>query len=129
MDLGNTGIHHVTSGAAGAQEDVDFFTGAVGLRMIKQTVLFDGSKPIYHLYYGNRNAEIGSVMPTFPFRQAGFPRRKGSGQVKTTGLTVPQGATQFWAERFKRLQFASGAVTERFGQKAAMFSHPAGLGF
>ena len=50
MDFGITGIHHVTSGAAGAQEDVDFFTGTVGLRMIKKTVLFDGSKPIYHLY-------------------------------------------------------------------------------
>ena len=129
MNLGITGIHHVTSGAAGAQEDVDFFTGAVGLRMIKQTVLFDGTKPIYHLYYGNKNAEIGSVMTTFPFRQAGFTGSRGTGQVRTTGLTVPKGATQFWAERFRRLQFASGAVTERFGQKAAMFSHPAGLGF
>jgi glyoxalase family protein len=129
MGFGITGIHHVTSGVSGAQEDIDFFTGAVGLRMIKQTLLFDGTTPIYHLYYGNKNAEIGSVMTTFPFRQAGFTGRKGSGQVKTTGLAVPKGATKFWAERFKRLQFASGAVTERFGQKAALFSHPAGLGF
>ena len=129
MDLGITGLHHVTSGAAGAQEDVDFFTGAVGLRMIKQTVLFDGTKPIYHLYYGNKHAEIGSVMTTFPFRQAGLTGRLGSGQVRTTGLTVPVGAARFWAERFKRLQFASGAVTERFGQRVAQFTHPAGLGF
>jgi glyoxalase family protein len=129
MDFGITGIHHVTSGAAGAQEDVDFFTGTVGLRMIKKTVLFDGSKPIYHLYYGNRNAEIGSVMTTFPFRQAGFTGRRGTGQVRTTGLTVPKGATKFWAERFRRRQFSSGAIGERFGQATVTFTHPAGLGF
>jgi len=64
MDFGITGIHHVTSGVAGAQEDIDFFTQAVGLRMVKQTVLFDGTAPIYHLYYANANAEIGSVMTT-----------------------------------------------------------------
>ena len=51
------GIHHVTSGVAGAQEDIDFFTKVVGQRMIKQTVLFDGEKPIYHLYYANKNAQ------------------------------------------------------------------------
>jgi glyoxalase family protein len=129
MDLSISGIHHVTSGVAGAQEDIDFFTNAVGLRMIKQTVLFDGSKPIYHLYYANRNAEIGSVMTTFPFRQAGLTGRRGSGQVSNTGFSVPVGASAFWAERFKRLGASAGAASERFGQKVLAFKHPSGLGF
>ena len=36
------GYHHITACAGGAQEDIDFFTQAVGLRMAKQTVLMDG---------------------------------------------------------------------------------------
>ena len=129
MDFGITGLHHVTSGVAGAQEDIDFFTQAVGLRMVKQTVLFDGTAPIYHLYYANANAEIGSVMTTFPFKQAGLTGRHGSGQVQNTAFAVPAGATPFWAERFKRLGFSSGIASERFGQKLLAFTHPAGLGF
>lgn len=129
MDVLITGLHHVTSGAAGAQEDIDFFTQAVGLRMVKQTVLFDGTKPIYHLYYANANADIGSVMTTFPFRQAGLTGRRGSGQVQNTAFSVPAGAAAFWAERFKRLGCSDGVASERFGQKVLAFTHPAGLGF
>ena len=46
------GNHHLTFGR-GAQEDYDFHAGALGLRSIKKTVLFDGYIPIYHLYYAN----------------------------------------------------------------------------
>jgi glyoxalase family protein len=129
MESPITGLHHVTSGAAGAQEDIDFLAGTVGLRMIKQTVLFDGTNPIYHLYYANRNAEVGSVMTTFPFRKVGYTGRRGSGQVSTTGFSVPRGAVAFWAERFARLGVPHGAARERFGQRTLSFTHPAGLEF
>ncbi len=129
MDSPITGLHHITSGVSGAQEDIDFLTATVGLRMIKQTVLFDGSNPIYHLYYANRNAEVGSVMTTFPFRKVGYVGRKGSGQVKTTGFSVPRGAVAFWSERFTRLGAPHGHAGERFGQRVLHFSHPAGLEF
>lgn len=129
MDSPITGLHHVTSGAAGAQEDIDFQTGTVGLRMIKQTVLFDGRNPIYHLYYANRNAEIGSVMTTFPFKQVGYVGRKGSGQIKTTGFSVPRGAVQFWSDRFRQLGVQQGSAGERFGERVLQFMHPAGLEF
>jgi len=37
------GIHHITACAGAAQQDIDFFTEIVGLRMVKQTVLMDGA--------------------------------------------------------------------------------------
>ena len=67
MNYPVTGIHHITACAGGAQQDIDFFTQVLGLRMVKQTVLMDGKIPIYHLYYANENAEPGSVMTTFPY--------------------------------------------------------------
>ena len=94
-----TGYHHITACAGGAQEDVNFFTQVVGLRMAKQTVLMDGSIPIYHLYYSNANLEPGSVMTTFPYSRK--PGRKGSGQVSATSFTVTKGSLPFWKEHLK----------------------------
>lgn len=123
------GIHHVTSGVSTAQEDIDFFTQVVGQRMIKQTVLFDGVAPIYHLYYANKNAEVGTVMTTFPFKQAGLVGRKGSGQIHSTVYSVPAGSLSFWTQHFARMGVKHDAPTERFGQKTVMFYHPTGLEF
>lgn len=127
MEYPLTGYHHITACAGGAQEDVDFFTKIVGLRMAKQTVLMDGRIPIYHLYYSNANLEPGSVMTTFPYsRKMG---RQGSGQVAATTFTVPKGSLSFWKERFKALDVPATDIEERFGQKFINFTHPAGLGY
>lgn len=124
-----TGIHHVTSCVAGAQEDIDFFTQVIGQRMIKQTVLFDGTAPIYHLYYANANAEIGTVMTTFPYRQAGIKGRKGSGQVAVTAYSVPANSLDFWVNHLNKHGVAHKGIQRRFGKDYIAFDHPAGLGF
>ncbi|WP_307720669.1 ring-cleaving dioxygenase, partial [Paenibacillus validus] len=124
-----SGIHHVTSGVGGAQEDIDFFTQIVGQRMVKQTVLFDGAESIYHLYYANRNAEIGTVMTTFPYRKAGIKARKGSGQVKITSYTVPESSLEFWLKHLDKHGVGHGSIESRFGQKRIGFFHPCGLEF
>jgi glyoxalase family protein len=127
MNYPATGYHHITACAGGAQEDVDFFTGIVGQRLVKQTVLMDGRFPHYHLYYANANAEPGSVMTTFPYiRQAG---RRGSGQVQAIAYTVAKGALPFWQEHLKRHKIEHSPIEERFGQRFIRFSHPAGLSF
>ena len=124
-----SGIHHVTSCVGGAQQDIDFFTKIIGQRMIKQTVLFDGKTPIYHLYYANRDAEIGTVMTTFPMRQAGIKARKGTGQVAVTSYSVGANTLDFWAKRLETHGVKNGGVTRRFGDPVIHFEHPAGLEF
>lgn len=123
------GFHHVTSGVGGAQEDINFFTSIIGQRMVKQTVLFDGELPIYHLYYANRDAEIGTVMTTFPYKQQGIYGRKGSGQVKITSYSVPESSLSFWQNHFHTNGVTCGPIEERFGQKRIHLSHPSGLEF
>jgi len=61
------GVHHITLCPGRAQEDVDFFTQVLGQRLVKQTVLMDGTIPIYHLYYGNADADVGSIATSFPY--------------------------------------------------------------
>jgi glyoxalase family protein len=125
MEYPLTGYHHITACVGGAQEDVDFFTQVVGLRMAKQTVLMDGKIPVYHLYYSNANLEPGSVMTTFPYgRRAGRP---GSGQVYSTSFVVPPGSLAFWKQQLDRHKVPHGDIEERFGQKFIRFTHPSGL--
>jgi glyoxalase family protein len=127
MEYPATGYHHITACAGGAQEDVDFFTGIVGQRFAKQTVLMDGRFPHYHLYYSNAAIEPGSIMTTFPYsRQMG---RRGSGQVQSITYTVSKGVLPFWQEHFKRHKVEHTAIEERFGQRFIRFSHPVGMAF
>src|SRR5271165_4434085 len=127
MKYNVSGIHHITACAGGAQQDIDFFTQVVGLRMVKQTVLMDGSIPIYHLYYANAKAEPGSVMTTFPYGQK--TGRPGSGQISATAYSAPKGSLPFWKERFDTHKIPHGGIQERFGQKYIRFQHPSGLVF
>ena len=121
-----TGIHHVTSCVGAAQENIDFMTQVIGQRMIKQTVLFDGKTPIYHLYYANKNAEIGTVMTTFPFKQAGAFGRRGSGQICATAYSVGQQSLDFWSNHLDKHKVKHSGIQQRFGQSLINFADPCG---
>jgi glyoxalase family protein len=118
-------IHHITLCPGGAQQDIDFFTHVLGQRLVKQTVLMDGNIPIYHFYYGNGDADVGSIATCFPYSRK--PGRAGSGQLSCTSYTVPAGAVAFWKEHFDRHHADNSGVQERFGTKYLRARHPAGL--
>ena len=127
MNYPATGYHHITACAGGAQEDVNFFTGIVGQRLAKQTILMDGRFPHYHLYYSNANIEPGSIMTSFPYNR--LMGRRGSRPGTSITYTVSKGALPFWQEHLKRHNVERGSVEERFGQRFIRFNHPAGMAF
>jgi glyoxalase family protein len=121
------GTHHITYCPARAQEDIDFLTGVLGQRLVKQTVLMDGRIPIHHLYYGNADADTGSITTSFPYsRRAGRP---GTGQIAATCYAVPVGATSFWKDHLDRHGVDHDGIQERFGKRFIRLRHPAGLSF
>jgi glyoxalase family protein len=121
------GIHHITLCPGAAQEDLDFYSQVLGQRLVKQTVLMDGRIPIYHFYWGNAAAEVGSIATSFPYsRRQGRP---GSGQVTVTAYAVPHGTAPFWKAHFERHQVEHSSIQERFGAKFLRVTHPAGLLF
>jgi len=125
MDTRLNGIHHITLCPGGAQEDVDFFTQVLGQRLVKQTVLMDGSIPVYHFYYGNADADPGSILTCFPYSRR--PGRRGTGQIGVTSFSVPVGSTPFWAAHFDRYRVCHSGIQERFGARTIRVTHPAGL--
>lgn len=68
-----SGLHHITLVCANAQRTVDFYTGALGLRLVKKTVNFD-DPGAYHLYFGDQTGSPGSLITFFEWRHA--PRGK-----------------------------------------------------
>lgn len=118
--------HHLTLCVGKAQEDYDFHVGLLGLRSVKKTVLFDGTVPIYHFYYGNENGDPSTLITCFPFQQAGVIGRKGTGQIKIVNLSAPSGSLDFWAKRLKAKGYAFKPF-ERFGEKGLHFEHPCGI--
>src|SRR5215470_16637134 len=104
-------VHHITLCPGGAQQDLDFFTQVLGQRLVKQTVLLDGNIPIYHFYYGNADAEPGSIATSFPYSRK--PGRAGSGQISIVCYAVPKGAAPFWKQHVERYSIEHCGIQER----------------
>jgi glyoxalase family protein len=116
------GLHHMTSMAAHAQQNSDFFTKTLGLRRVKKTVNFDDPQ-VYHLYYGDEAGTPGSVMTYFPFPNIA-PGRQGAGEVGETYFAVPKGALPFWKERLIGHDVTGLSESEVFGEKRLRFDGP-----
>ena len=53
------GIHHVTCIAGNAQENLDFYAGLLGMRLVKKSVNQD-DPGTYHLFYADRVGNPGT---------------------------------------------------------------------
>jgi glyoxalase family protein len=124
MSRKTMGIHHITAIVGHPQENVDFYAGVLGLRLVKQTVNFD-DPGTYHLYFGVEGGKPGTIMTFFPWAAA----RQGvigDGQVGVTSFVVPKGAMDFWKERLETFNVAFTEM-DRFGEKYLEFDDPHGL--
>jgi glyoxalase family protein len=119
------GIHHVTAIASDPQENVDFYGGLLGLRLVKKTVNFDDPGS-YHLYYGDGVGTPGTIMTFFAW--PGAPRgRQGTGQVGVTSFAVPGASLDWWRARLQEhgVEAAPGEVV--FGEEGLAFTDPDGI--
>ncbi|WP_059102958.1 ring-cleaving dioxygenase [Shouchella shacheensis] len=118
------GIHHITAIVGDPQENVDFYAGVLGLRLVKKTINFD-DPGTYHLYFGDDGGNPGTIMTFFPWPGA-HQGRIGAGQVGTTAFAVPNGSMSFWEERLETFG-VSYRVEERFGERSVTFTDTHGL--
>jgi glyoxalase family protein len=124
MSKKTAGIHHITAIVGHPQENVDFYAGVLGLRLVKQTVNFD-DPGTYHLYFGNEGGKPGTIITFFPWANA-RQGKIGDGQVGVTSYVVPKGAMSFWEQRLAKFGI-SAAKMERFGEQYLEFDDPHGL--
>jgi glyoxalase family protein len=112
------GIHHITSITGDAQANVDFYAGALGLRMVKKTVNQD-DPTVYHLFYGDDKGSPGMDLTYFEYPGA-HPGRAGQGMIHRIVLRVgSEAALDFWEQRLGSIERSQGSL---------LFSDPEGLG-
>jgi glyoxalase family protein len=114
-----TGLHHVTALTSDAQQNVDFYAGILGLRLVKKTINFD-APDVYHLYYGNETGSPGTILTFFPFHGIS-PGTKGKGQVTVTSFSVSQNSLEYWTKRLKKFNITYEDPAERFDNELYIY--------
>jgi glyoxalase family protein len=119
------GIHHVTAIAADPQQNLDFYVGVLGMRLVKRSVNQD-DPGTYHFFYADADGHPGSDLTFFPWPRLA-PGRLGAGLTTEVSLAVPRDSLGFWSDRLQRAGLTLGAVVERFGERVLPFTDPHGL--
>ena len=92
------GIHHITAITAEAQQNVDFYAGVLGLRLVKKSVNQDDTS-VYHLFYADETGDPGSDITFFEY--PGLPQgRPGAGMIhRIVWRLGTSEALEFWRNR------------------------------
>jgi len=113
------GIHHVTAIAGSTRRNLGFYTGVLGLRLVKKTVNFDDPGS-YHFYYGDETGSPGSILTFFPWEHAA-PGSLGVGETQETAFRIPEGSVEYWTHRLVDKGVAHENLVTRFGEKVLGF--------
>jgi len=120
-----SGIHHVTAIAGPARRNLEFYTKALGMRLVKRTVNFD-DPGTYHLYYGDEAGAPGTILTFFSWAHVA-PGRLGAGETQETMLRVPESAIGYWTHRLIELGVPHETPVKRFGETVLPFKDPDGM--
>ncbi len=119
------GLHHITCICGPAQENVDFYAGVLGMRLVKRSVNQD-DPGTYHLFYADGEGRPGTDLTFFPWAHMP-PGWLGNGLAMEVALAVPHGSLGYWGERLERYGVRVRPVEVRFGETVLPFEDPHGL--
>ncbi|HEY4897264.1 MAG TPA: VOC family protein [Solirubrobacteraceae bacterium] len=116
------GIHHISAITGDAPGNVEFYTGVLGLRMVKKTVNQDEPN-VYHLFYGDEDGSPGMDLTFFEYPGAARGIA-GAGMVHRIVWRIgsPE-ALDFW-----RTRLAERDVDAEMVGASLLFADPEGLG-
>jgi glyoxalase family protein len=119
-----TGIHHLTAISARPRDNLAFYTGLLGMRLVKKTVNQDDVSA-YHLFYADGKANPGTDLTFFDFPAA--PERRGTNSISATSLRVAgEKSLGYWRDRLKQAGGPTGDVTEVDGRLQLPFEDKEG---
>ena len=119
------GIHHVTALTRRVQANVDFYTGFLGLRLVKRTGGFEDAEQL-HLFYGDAAGSPGSLV-TFLVWEDGAAGRTGLGQVGEIALAVPRASIGEWLTRAMTARIPATGPAREFGETVLRLKDPDGI--
>lgn len=114
-----TGIHHLTAISAKPRENLAFYTGVLGMRLVKKSVNQDDVSA-YHLFYADGEANPGTDLTFFDFPSP--PERRGSNSISRTGLRISgEKSIAYWKDRLAKAGGRTGEVVEVDGRLTLPF--------
>src|ERR1700738_4028381 len=116
------GIHHISSITADATQNLLFYVGVMGLRLVKKTVNQD-NPGVYHLFYADEDGSPAADLTFFEY--PGLSRgRAGAGMIHRIAIRVgSREALEFWAKRL-----AAAGIETTLEDDRLRFEDPEGLG-
>ena len=119
------GLHHITAIAGPAQENLDFYMGVLGMRLVKKSVNQD-DPGTYHLFYADAEGHPGTDLTFFPWTHLA-PPRIGHGLATEVSLQVPAGSLSYWGRRLEQYGVTLQPTEARFGDRVLPLVDPHGL--
>lgn len=119
------GLHHITAIAGPAQENLDFYAGILGMRLVKRSINQD-DPGTYHLFYADAEGHPGTDLTFFPWAHMA-PPRIGHGLAVEVGLEVPAGSLAWWTTRLAKYGFTTAPLERRFGDTVLPVVDPHGM--
>lgn len=114
------GQHHVSAITANAQKNYEFYTGILGMRLVKKTVNQDDTT-MYHLFYADERGNPGTDLTFFEIKNAGRTYR-GTNSITCTFLRVPSDESLlYWKKRISEQEVLHGEIREANGKKMLFF--------
>jgi glyoxalase family protein len=118
-----TGIHHLTAVTADVRRNFRFYTGDLGMRLVKRSVNQDDVSA-YHLFYADGAGTPGTDITFFDWR---VPRKaRGNHTISRTALLLPdERSIRWWSARLA----GNGRMSEpemRDGRLTLDFEDPEG---
>jgi glyoxalase family protein len=120
-----TGLHHITAIAGNSQENLDFYAGVLGMRLVKKSVNQD-DPGTYHLFYADAEGHPGTDLTFFPWANMP-PGRLGTGLAIEVPLAVPADSLGYWEERLKGYGVEVRDKEYRFDEAVLPFTDPHGM--
>ncbi len=118
-----TGIHHLTAISADARDNLEFYTGVLGMRLVKKSVNQDDVSA-YHLFYSDGDATPGSDLTFFDW--PALPERRGGRSITRTGLRVSGASLPWWKWWFERIHVRHNDIVVRDGRETLDFEDAEG---
>ena len=118
------GIHHVTAVSSRISENLDFYTGPIGLRLVKKSVNQDDTSA-YHLFYSDEVASPGTDLTFFDWPNAG-ETIPGPGMVSLITLRAPGHALDEWTQRLSQGGRSVRRDKDSAGRDRILFTDPEG---
>src|SRR3954451_2707210 len=108
------GVHHITAISGPAQQNLDFYAGVLGMRLVKKSVNQD-DPCTYHLFYADAEGHPGADLTFFPWAHLA-PPRPGHGTAPEVSLEIPNGKVEYVGRRLEKCAADVHRVETRFGE-------------